>query len=292
MKKKYKFFCFGFGQVAKYLIKKISDSNISFDLITTNTTKTCLKYFNGKKHKSYYLKNNKFDNRLLNDLNTSNKILISISPKNEKDIVLKNFGRNFKKNKFDWVAYLSATNVYGDQKGQWVDENAKLKPTSKRGIARLNAETGWLKYYKDFKIPIQIFRLSGIYSNESNIINRLKMGTLKVVKKKNHFFSRIHVEDIAEILALSLEKKYAGQVFNISDDYPCSNQEIAKYASLLTNTELPKEIEFKNIKENMLKNFYKESKKVDNKKMKKFFNYNLKYATYKEGLKSIKYQNI
>ena len=292
MKKKYKFFCFGFGQVAKYLIKKISDSNISFDLITTNTTKTCLKDFNGKKHKSYYLKNNKFDNRLLNDLNTSNKILISIPPKNEKDIVLKNFGKNFKKNKFDWVAYLSATNVYGDQKGQWVDENAKLKPTSKRGIARLNAETAWLKYYKDFKIPIQIFRLSGIYSNESNIINRLKMGTLKVVKKKNHFFSRIHVEDIAEILALSLEKNYAGQVFNISDDYPCSNQEIAKYASLLTKTELPKEIEFKNIKENMLKNFYKESKKVDNKKMKKFFNYNLKYATYKEGLKSIKYQNI
>ena len=34
----------------------------------------------------------------------------------------------------------------------------------------------------------------------------------------------------------------------------------------------------------MLQNFYKDSKKVDNKKMKAFFNYDLKYPTYKEGL--------
>ena len=37
----------------------------------------------------------------------------------------------------------------------------------------------------------------------------------------------------------------------------------------------------------MLKIFYKDSKKVDNKKMKKFFNYNLKFSTYKEGLNNI-----
>ena len=34
----------------------------------------------------------------------------------------------------------------------------------------------------------------------------------------------------------------------------------------------------------MLKNFYKDSKKVSNKKMKNFFKYNLKFPTYKEGL--------
>ena len=37
----------------------------------------------------------------------------------------------------------------------------------------------------------------------------------------------------------------------------------------------------------MLKNFYKDSKKVSNKKMKKFFNYNLKFPTYIEGLNNI-----
>jgi len=42
----------------------------------------------------------------------------------------------------------------------------------------------------------------------------------------------------------------------------------------------------------MLKEFYKDSKKVDNKKMKSFFKYNLKYPTYKEGLDAIKNQKI
>ena len=41
----------------------------------------------------------------------------------------------------------------------------------------------------------------------------------------------------------------------------------------------------------MLKDFYKESKKVDNKKMKEFFNYKLIYPTYKEGLNNI-FNNI
>ena len=42
----------------------------------------------------------------------------------------------------------------------------------------------------------------------------------------------------------------------------------------------------------MLSGFYKDSKKVDNKKMKSFFRYKLKYSSYKEGLKAIKNQSI
>ena len=38
----------------------------------------------------------------------------------------------------------------------------------------------------------------------------------------------------------------------------------------------------------LLKNFYKDSKKVSNKKMKSFFEYKLKYPTYIEGLQYIR----
>ena len=37
----------------------------------------------------------------------------------------------------------------------------------------------------------------------------------------------------------------------------------------------------------MLKDFYRDSKKVENKKVKEFFNYKFTYPTYKEGLDSI-----
>ena len=288
MEKKFKLFCFGFGQVAKYFVKNLIKNKFDFDLVTTNTRKTQNETFDTLQYKSYYFKDDKFDDNLLNDLNSSNKILISIPPKNQTDIVLKIFGKIFKKNNFDWVTYLSATSVYGDQKGQWVNEDTTPQPTSNRGIARLNAEICWLKYYKDFNLPIQIFRLSGIYSIENNIIKKLKMGTLKVVEKNNHFFSRIHIEDIAEILTISLKQFNSGHIFNVSDDHPCSNDEVARYAANLIKINVPKKIKPQEIASEILKDFYKDSKKVSNKKMRNFFGYDLKYPTFKEGLQMIK----
>ena len=288
MKKRFKLFFFGFGQVAKYFVNKLIEEKYNFDLVTTNTKKTENKIFNQLNFKSYYFFNNKFDPNLLNELNNSNKILISIPPMEGHDIVLKTFHKVFKESKFDWITYLSATNIYGNANGEWVDENKNPNPTSSRGIARLNAEKAWLEYFKNYKIPLQIFRLAGIYSNENNVLQRLKAVTQNIIEKKNHYFSRIHVEDIAEILFASLQKFSSGEIFNISDDYPSSNVELVKYAASLINMPIPTSISVDQIQNEMLKNFYKDSKRVKNQKMKNFFGYNLKYPTFKEGLKSIK----
>ena len=118
------------------------------------------------------------------------------------------------------------------------------------------------------------------------------MGTLKIVNKNNDFFSRIHIEDIAAVLSLSLKKFNPGEIYNISDNYPCSNEEIAKYAANLINMNLPKRVNIEDLESEMLKNFYKESKKVSNKRMKSFFGYELKYPTFKEGLDVITNQSV
>ena len=62
----------------------------------------------------------------------------------------------------------------------------------------MKAEKSWMELAENQNLPVQIFRLSGIYSHESNILKRLKSGDAKIIKKENQFFSRIHVEDIAE----------------------------------------------------------------------------------------------
>ena len=73
-----------------------------------------------------------------------------------------------------------------------------------------------------FDLPFQIFRLSGIYSNQYNILKRLKLGEAKIINKKNHFFSRIHVEDIANILFRSLNnlKKMKFIIFQTINQHP------------------------------------------------------------------------
>jgi nucleoside-diphosphate-sugar epimerase len=214
--------------------------------------------------------------------------LVSIPPQEGEDIVAKNLHKFMKTSKAKWITYLSSTSVYGDHNGEWVDENSETKPTSSNGINRLKSENVWLSLKVKKNLPIQIFRLSGIYSNKNNILTRLKLGNVKLINKKNHYFSRIHLEDISNILFESLSKFKAGEIYNLSDDNPSSSEEVTLYGAKILNIKNLKKIEVNELESKMIKNLYKDSKKVSNKKLKNYFNYDLKYPTYIEGLNCIR----
>ena len=281
-------FCFGFGQVAKTFIQKLKLENFNFNLSATSRKKTHTLKFNNINYTSFQFEGDDYDIELIKNLEKSDHILISIPPREGTDLVIKNFSNIIENCNAKWITYLSATSVYGDHKGEWVNEESKTKPITSNGIDRLSAEKLWLSLNLNKKIPLQIFRLAGIYSNESNILARLKSGKAKIVNRKNNFFSRIHVEDIANILFESLSKFKPGEIYNISDDKPSSSEEVTLYGVKLLNMDKPKIIELKDIESEMLKNFYKDSKKVSNKKMKSFFEYDLKFPSYIEGLNYIR----
>jgi len=281
-------FCFGFGQVAKTFIQKLKLENFNINLSATSRKKTHTLKFNNINYTSFQFEGDDYDIELIKNLEKSDHILVSIPPREGTDLVIKNFSNIIENCNAKWITYLSATSVYGDHKGEWVNEESKTKPITSNGIDRLSAEKLWLSLNLNKKIPLQIFRLSGIYSNESNILVRLKSGKAKIVNRKNNFFSRIHVEDIANILFESLSKFKPGEIYNISDDKPSSSEEVTLYGVKLLNMDKPKIIELKDIESEMLKNFYKDSKKVSNKKMKNFFDYKLKFPTYIEGLNYIR----
>ncbi|MDA9200544.1 oxidoreductase [Candidatus Pelagibacter ubique] len=280
-------FCFGFGQVAKNFIKKLGVEQYNINLSATSRSESSKKTFNGINYNSYLFNSEKFDQNLVVKLKEADHILVSIPPQNQEDLVIKNFSKFIESSKLKWITYLSATSIYGDHKGEWVNENSKTNPISNNGIARLKAENAWFSLEKNKKIPIQIFRLSGIYSNEKNILIRLKSGGVKLINKKNHFFSRIHVDDISNILFKSLSKFKSGEIYNLSDDKPSTSEEVTLFGAKILNIENIEKIEVDQIKSEMLKNFYNESKKVSNKKMKSYFDYNLKFPSYIEGLNHI-----
>jgi nucleoside-diphosphate-sugar epimerase len=278
-------FCFGFGQVAKNFIKKLNVEKYNINLSTTSRGKSKKETFEGINYNSYLFNSERFDQNLILKLKEVDHILVSIPPENQEDLVVKNFSKFIDSSKVKWITYLSATSVYGDHKGEWVNENSKTKPTSINGITRLKAENSWVSLEKNNKLPVQVFRLSGIYSNEKNILVRLKLGDVKLIKKKNHYFSRIHVDDIANILFESLSKFKSGEIYNISDDKPSSSEKVTLFGAKILNI---KNIEVDDIKSQMLKNFYNDSKKISNEKVKKFFNYELKFSSYIEGLNYIR----
>jgi len=281
-------FCFGFGQVAKNFIKKLCIEQYNINLSATSRSESSKKNFNGINYNNYLFNTEKFDQNLVVRLKEADHILVSIPPENQEDLVVKNFSNIIENSKVKWITYLSATSIYGDHEGEWVNENSKTNPISNNGIARLKAENAWGFLEKNNKIPVQIFRLSGIYSNEKNILMRLKSGEVKLINKKNHYFSRIHVDDISNILFKSLSKFKSGEIYNLSDDKPSTSEDVTLFGAKMLNIENIEKIEVNQIKSEMLKNFYNESKKVSNKKMKSYFNYSLKFPSYIEGLNHIR----
>ena len=286
--KEIKIFCFGFGQVAKNFINKVKLENYDINLTSTSRNETSEKNFNGINYKSYQLNNKKYDKGLIQKLEEADHILISIPPDEGEDLVIKNFSKFLKSSRIKWITYLSATSVYGDHKGEWVNEKSETKPSHSNGLARLKVENLWLSLMISKNLPVQIFRLSGIYSNERNILVRLKLGKAKLISKRDHFFSRIHVEDIAGILCKSLSKFKSGEIYNLTDNKPSPSEEVTLYAAKILNIKNLQKIEVNEIENEMLKNFYKDSKKVSNEKLKKYFRYNFKFPTYVEGLSYIR----
>ena len=165
-----------------------------------------------------------------------------------------------------WVGYLSTTGVYGDHDGDWVDEDTPLTPSTKRGRARVTAEARW-QAISD--LPLHIFRLAGIYGPGRGPFAKVRAGTARRIIKPGQVFSRIHVEDIAQALELSLQRPDPGAVYNLCDDDPAPPQDVIAHAAELLGLPVPPAIPFDQADMTpMARSFYAESKKVRNDRIK------------------------
>ena len=110
-------------------------------------------------------------------------------------------------------------------------------------------------------------------------------GSAKRIIKPGQIFSRIHVEDIAGVLAASIAKPHPGRAYNVCDDEPCPPQEVVAYAANLLGLPVPPEIPFEEAELSpMAKSFYAESKRVSNRRIKTELGYKLIYPNYRDGL--------
>ncbi|WP_262386423.1 hypothetical protein ROLI_005370 [Roseobacter fucihabitans] len=185
----------------------------------------------------------------------------------------------------DWVGYLSTTGVYGDHQGGWVDETSPLTPSTKRGLARVAAETAWQA------IPglnLHIFRLAGIYGPGRGPFAKVRAGTARRIIKAGQVFSRIHVEDIAQVLEASLAWPNPGAIYNLCDDDPAPPQDVIAHAAELLGLPLPPEVDFETADMTpMARSFYAESKKVRNDLIKQELGIRLLFADYRVGLNAL-----
>ncbi|MCB1365918.1 MAG: SDR family oxidoreductase [Rhodobacteraceae bacterium] len=184
-----------------------------------------------------------------------------------------------------WAGYLSTTAVYGDHRGGWVDENTALTPASRRGRWRVAAEAQWRAVPG---LPLHIFRLAGIYGPGRGPLAKLREGSARRIVKPGQVFSRIHVEDIAQVLAASMARPDPGAVYNLCDDDPAPPEDVIEHGANLLGLPVPPAIPFDRADLTpMARSFYGESKRVRNDRIKTELGVVLKYPSYRDGLAAL-----
>ena len=216
-------------------------------------------------------------------------ILSCIPPdKNGNDPVLENLKIILKSLPLEWVGYLSTTGVYGNTQGEWVSEMNHPNPIQIRSQKRLHCEKEWI----ESGLPVQIFRLPGIYGPGRSTFEAIRNKKVRVIFKKDQVFSRIHVADIANAIIYLLQNNHSlkfHQIINIADDEPCSPLEVIQYCYDLLGLKMPKPILFEDIKDELspiAQSFWMENRRVSNKLLCETLGYKLIYKNYKLGLKN------
>ena len=229
------------------------------------------------------------EDAIARDLASSDAVLVSIPPGAAGDPVLAAFGETIAAAPhLRWIGYLSTIGVYGDHAGGWVDEATPPRPVSARSRERVAAEEAWASLGRASGKAVQVFRLAGIYGPGRSALDKLADGTAKRLVKPGQVFNRIHVDDIAAVLAASLDRPRAGAIYNVTDDEPAAAQDVVAHAAELAGVPPPPEIPFEEAELTpMARSFYGENKRVRNALIRDELGVRLAYPTYREGLAAI-----
>ncbi|MEZ5851441.1 MAG: SDR family oxidoreductase [Hyphomicrobiaceae bacterium] len=222
-------------------------------------------------------------------LRAATHVLVSIPPDAAGDPVLRCHGDDLRQAAgLCWIGYLSTVGVYGDHAGGWVDEATPPAPVSQRSRWRVAAEAEWLAAGAACAVPVQVFRLAGIYGPGRSAIDSLRAGTARRIVKPGQVFNRIHVEDIATTVLAGMAHPEATGLFNVTDDEPAPPQDVVAFAASLLGVPPPPEMPFETAELSpMARSFYGETKRVANGRIKRALGVTLRYPSYREGLAAI-----
>ena len=188
----------------------------------------------------------------------------------------------------DWIGYVSSTSVYGDRAGGWVFEDGPLNAASLEGARRVNAERDWLDGARGMGLTVQVFRLPGFYGPGRSVIDRLRDGSARLVRKPGQIFNRIHVDDVVAGLFASIDRPHPGAAYNLTDDQPVPADVVMEWAAERLGLPCPPEVDWMDDSVGpVMRRFYLDSKRVSNARAKAELDWRPAYPSWREGLEAI-----
>jgi nucleoside-diphosphate-sugar epimerase len=280
-------FCFGLGYSARALSRRLPVEG--WTISGTATTAEKAAELQTEDYEAFVFNGHAHDPAIATSLRNATHVLLSIPPGADGDPALGVYVDDIAASpSISWIGYFSSVSVYGDSKGEWVNEATTPRPMTERGMRRLTAENAWIELGRTSGKAIVILRLPGIYGPGRSAIDQLRAGKARRIFKPGQVTNRVHVDDIATAVESALRISSGIHVFNVTDDLPAPPQDVIAYGAELLGVPCPPATDPSDASLSpMARSFYAESKKVSNARMKTELGVKLAYPTYVEGLKAI-----
>ena len=173
------------------------------------------------------------------------------------------------------MLWVSSTSVYGDLKGDWVNEETQPEPNTFSGKILLAAE----KIIQQIPCETSVIRFSGIYGpGRTRLLNQVLAGKGRPISPEQ-WSNRVHADDCGGILAHLVEYALSGNPllpdYLASDSAPVTQYEIRQWLAQQLAVSLVEE----EVKAGP-------TRRCDNSRLQSS-GYKFKYPTFKEGYGSL-----
>lgn len=185
------------------------------------------------------------------------------------------------------LVYLSTSGVYGDCAGEAVPESRPVSPQTDRARRRVHAEHQLRAWGRAHGVRVSVLRVPGIYAGDRLPLQRLAVGTPALLPEEDSYSNHVHADDLARMVLAALRHGRAGRSYNANDD---SDLRMGEYFDLVARQfgfPPPPRISRREAQEVIpapLLSFMKESRRLDNRRLKRELGFAFRYPTVKDGL--------
>lgn len=189
------------------------------------------------------------------------------------------------------LVYGSTTGVYGDAGGAWLDETSRVRPATDRARRRVDAERQVREFGRQFGSTVTLLRIPGIYASDrpgGHPRERLARGTPVLCEADDVYTNHIHADDLARACVAALHRGRAQQVVNVCDDTDMKMGDYFDLAADLCAIPRPPRLSRAQAAEHLSplqQSFMAESRRLDNRRLKRELRLALRYPTVEHGLR-------
>jgi len=185
------------------------------------------------------------------------------------------------------VVYVSTSGVYGDCRGELVDESREPAPKTDRARRRLDAERQLAAWCALRGAKLIVLRAPGIYAADRLPLERLAAGMPVLRDEDDVYTNHVHAEDLATMIARTLDDDAPGGTYNACDDSGLKMGDwfdrVADRHGLARPPRMSRAEAAARVPPALF-SFMSESRRLDNRKLKATLGVRLKFPTVCEGL--------